>query len=46
MFGIQFFFKYVMLSKKFTYGKLGMTPEAVSARKKVCMQKLSAAVLC
>eukprot|EP00798_Chlamydomonas_sp_ICE-L_P025773 gene25774-11439_t len=33
-FAFQFAFKYFMTSKKFTYGKAGMTKEAVSARKK------------
>mmetsp|Transcript_28522 Transcript_28522/g.80465 ORF Transcript_28522/g.80465 Transcript_28522/m.80465 type:complete len:788 (-) Transcript_28522:52-2415(-) len=32
-FAIKFAFKYVLLGKKFTYGKEGMTPAALSARK-------------
>jgi hypothetical protein len=34
-FAIQFAFKYFLLGKKWTYGKAGMTPEAVSAKKSV-----------
>ncbi|GIM03175.1 hypothetical protein Vretimale_7990, partial [Volvox reticuliferus] len=33
-FAFQFAFRYVLLNQKFTYGKEGMTKEAVSARKK------------
>mmetsp|Transcript_29730 Transcript_29730/g.65790 ORF Transcript_29730/g.65790 Transcript_29730/m.65790 type:complete len:842 (-) Transcript_29730:440-2965(-) len=33
-FAIQFAFKYFLLNQKWTYGKEGMTAEAVSARKK------------
>ncbi|MEW5313718.1 MAG: hypothetical protein WDW38_005259 [Sanguina aurantia] len=33
-FAIQFAWKYALLSKKFTYGKMGMLPELVSARKR------------
>ena len=32
-FAIGFAFRYILLGKKFTYGKTGMTKEAVSARK-------------
>ena len=33
-FAFQFFFKFFLVGRKFTYGKLGMTPERVSARKR------------
>ncbi|EFJ49735.1 hypothetical protein VOLCADRAFT_104180 [Volvox carteri f. nagariensis] len=33
-FAFQFAWRYVLLNQKFTYGKEGMVPEAVSARKK------------
>ncbi|GFR47545.1 hypothetical protein Agub_g9268 [Astrephomene gubernaculifera] len=33
-FAFQFAFRYLLLNQKFTYGKEGMTKEAVSARKK------------
>ncbi|KAG2495073.1 hypothetical protein HYH03_006684 [Edaphochlamys debaryana] len=33
-FAFQFAWKYVLLGQKWTYGKEGMTPEAVSARKR------------
>lgn len=33
-FAFQFAWRYFLLGQKWTYGKVGMTPEAVSARKK------------
>ena len=33
-FAFQFAWRYLLLNQKFTYGKEGMTKEAVSARKK------------
>ena len=42
-FAFQFAFKYFMLGQKWTYGKEGMVPGPVSARKKVSVKPFVAA---